>query len=183
MRGAWRPIETSRARADALTRAMPADRRDAFYQLVDYPVDAAAEINARALDMDKAIAYGLQRRASANAYSARAKAAEVALLAQEHIYNDVMAGGKWRGMMDIAPAKLPVYAMPAFPTWNGPNDPGCAVQAEGGAFYEGGGAVPALPPFNRELKQTRYLDVFVKSPHANEMERGRSRAVDHAEPD
>lgn len=152
------------ARADALMRALPADRRDAFYQLVDYPVDAAAAMNARALNMDKAIAYGLERRADANAYSAAASAAEAALHAQEDTYNNTMAGGKWRGMMDIAPAKLAVYATPAFPTWNAPDDKSCAIAGEDGTFYEGGSATPGLPEFHRELPQSRFVDVFLKSP-------------------
>jgi hypothetical protein len=157
---AYKDIE---ARADALMRDLPADRRDAFYQLVDYPVDAAAEINARVLDMDKSITYGLERRASADLYSAHAKAAEDALVAQENVYNNLMAGGKWRYMMDIAPHKLPLYATPAFPSWTGPPDKGCAVQTEDGAFYEGGGSAPDLPAFHRELPQSRYIDLFVKS--------------------
>jgi len=154
------------ARANALLRALPADRKDAFYQLVAYPVGAAAEINTRALALDKAIAYGLQRRASANLYAERARLAQAALYAGEATYNTTMAGGKWRGMMDIAPARLPQYAEPAYPTWSGKDDKTCALQAEGGSYYDVGGAVPALPPFQRELPRTRYIDLFVKAPVA-----------------
>ena len=143
---------------------LPKDRRDAFFQIVGYPIGAAAAMNERGLNLDKAIAYGLQRRASANLHAARAKAAQAELYAGENYYNNVMSRGKWRGMMDIAPAKLPVFAEPAFPNWTGKPDTGCAVQTEDGGFYEGGvGARPALPLFYRHVPQTRYLDVFVKS--------------------
>jgi hypothetical protein len=158
---AYRDIEM---RADAVMRALPTDRRNAFTQLVGYPVNAAAAMNARTLNMDKAIAYGLERRASANVYSGQARAAEAAMHAQEDHYNSVMAGGKWHGMMDIAPAKLAVYASPSFPTWSDAGDKSCAIAGEGGTFYEGGSATPGLPEFHRELNQTRFIDVFLKSP-------------------
>jgi hypothetical protein len=152
------------AASETLMRVLPADRRDAFYELVGYPVSAAAEINARSLAMDKAIAYGMQRRASANAYAEQARAAQAALLLGESAYNTTLAGGKWRGMMDIAPAKLPQYTEPAYPNWSDRGDKTCALQAEGGSYYDLGGANPALPPFQRELPRSRYIDLFVKSP-------------------
>ncbi|MEI9994427.1 MAG: glycosyl hydrolase 115 family protein [Rhizomicrobium sp.] len=151
------------ARAAALRTTLPSDRWDAFDQLVFYPVGAAAAINERALDLDKAIAYGLQRRASANAYALRARDAHAALLAGAAAYN-AMGGGKWRGMMDIAPAKLPQYDQPDYPYWSNSGDASCALQAEGGSYYDRGGATPALPPFHRELPRTRYIDLFLKAP-------------------
>jgi glycosyl hydrolase family 115 (putative glucuronidase)/glycosyl hydrolase family 115 len=150
------------ARADALMARLPKDRRDAFFQLVDYPVTAAAAINERQLDLDKAIAYGLQRRASAGVYADRAREAHATLVASEARYN----AGKWRGMMDIAPVKLPQFTEPLYPHWSDPGDKTCALQAEGGSYYDVGGAVPALPPFQRELPRTRYVDLFLKSPGA-----------------
>jgi hypothetical protein len=153
-------------RVGALAKTLPKDRRDAFYQLVQYPVEASAEINARVLNLDKAITYGLQRRASANLYAARSHAAQEALFAGETHYNNTLAGGKWRGMMDIAPAHLPLYAEPAVPIWAGRDDKTCGVQAEGGGYYDGGGSAPSLPLFRRELPRERYIDIFVKSPVA-----------------
>lgn len=153
-------------RADVLVKTLPKDRQDAFYQLAQYPVEASAEINARVLNLDKAIAYGLQRRASANLYAARSHAAQEALFAGEAYYNDTLAGGKWRGMMNIAPARLPLYAEPAVPVWAGKDDKTCGIQVEGGGYYDGGGSAPSLPLFRRELPRERYIDIFVKSPVA-----------------
>jgi hypothetical protein len=143
---------------------LPKDRQDAFFELVRYPVEASAEMNARVLNLDKAVVYGLQRRASANLYAARARRAQQALYEGETAYNTTLAGGKWRGMMDIAPAKLPLYAEPDVPVWSGRDDKTCAVQVEGGGWYDGGGSSPALPVFRRELPRERYVDLFVKTP-------------------
>ena len=140
------------------------DRRDAFYELVTYPVSAAAEINQRALMMDRALAFGLQRRASANDYATNVRGAEEILQARAETYNERVAGGKWRGMMDIAPARLPQFSAPHIPTWTGDDDKTCAIQAEGGGGYDVGGAIPALPAFQRELPRRRYIDIFVKAP-------------------
>jgi hypothetical protein len=149
----------------AFAQAMPKDRQDAYYQLVEYPVEAAAALNERVLDIDKSIAFGLQHRASANVYAERAAAAEAQLLAGQHTYNDVIAGGKWRGMMSIAPHRLPLYAPPDIPNWTGKAE-GCGVQAEGGAYFDGGGSAPELSDFHREVPQMRYLDIFTKAPTA-----------------
>ncbi len=151
------------AQAEHLGQGLPPDRRDAFFELVDYSVRSAAAINERALDLDKAMTYGLQRRASANVYADAARAAHQRIVAAEEYYNDRLAGGKWRGMMDIAPARLPQFSEPAVPVWSGPDDKTCALQAEGGAYFDIGGAVPALPVFQRELPGTRYIDLFLKS--------------------
>jgi hypothetical protein len=149
---------------DAIGAKLPKDRQDAFFELVRYPVEAAAEMNARVLNLDKAVAYGLQRRASANLYAARARRAQLALYEGEAEYNTKLAGGKWRGMMDIAPAKLPQYAEPDVPVWSGRDDKTCAIQAEGGGWYDGGGSSPFLPLFLRALPRERYVDLFVKTP-------------------
>lgn len=157
---AYRNLE---ADAQNLAHMIPADRRDAYFELVLYPVTAATAINERALSLDKAIAYGLQRRASANLYADAAANAQARIKTATTAYNTTLAGGKWRGMMDAAPHKLPVFAEPAVPHWQGPADKGCALQAEGGAFFEGGGSSPALPVFHPDVPASHYVDLFVKT--------------------
>jgi hypothetical protein len=80
-------------RAQALEAALPADRRDAFFQLVLYPVRAAALLNARILGP------GLGRDGNA---------AQVALVDDTARYNS-QNDGKWRHMMDLAPRRLTVF--------------------------------------------------------------------------
>jgi hypothetical protein len=152
------------ADARALMAAMPADRKAAFYQLVQYPVDAAGDINIRQLSLDKSIAYGLQRRASANGYTAQAKQAQGAIDADAHYYNDVMAGGKWHGMMGIHPHDLPAYDTPHWPAWSSNADKGCGWQTEGGGYFAGGGWPQRLATFQREVPRKRYLDFFTTGP-------------------
>ena len=66
-------------------------RRDAFEELVGYPVRGAALANER---------YFLGERGETDA----ARAADAALQAETRRYNEELAGGKWRGIMALEPA-------------------------------------------------------------------------------
>lgn len=78
-------------KVETLYQSMPADRRDAFFQLVKYPVQAAAQMNFKFLCPD------------------RCEAAFDSIQSLTHIYNKVCAGGKWDGIMDASPRRLPVF--------------------------------------------------------------------------
>jgi hypothetical protein len=99
-------------RAETLARTMPADRRDAFFELVLYPVRASASLNARILKLE--LAKQNASAGSAEQYLAEAKVAHRAIADDTTAYN-ALADGKWRYMMDMAPRRLPVFAEPAWP--------------------------------------------------------------------
>ncbi len=103
-------------RAEAAGAALGPERRDAYFQLVLYPVRAAANLNARILKFDLAAQQGRMGRASAGSYAQQAAAAQAAIVADTASYN-ALGGGKWRGMMDAAPRRLPVFAAPVFPAY------------------------------------------------------------------
>jgi len=124
------------ARAEALASRLPADRRDAFFQLVLYPVRGAASLNERNLLLDLAALYARQGRANVNAYADQAKAAHARILADTAAYNS-HNDGKWRGMMDMAPRRLPVFDEPLYPRATLPERPGCAVNSSELTFVEG----------------------------------------------
>jgi hypothetical protein len=169
--------------AAELATAMPADRQDAFYELVQFPIDMAAEINARQLNLDKSIAYAMQRRASANEYGRKVAQAQAAIDLGGKRYNEQIAGGKWRYMMGMQPHGLAVYQRPFTPTWNSQGNTGCGILTEGGSFFDGRGETPGQPeaffnrlphlirvatpetvPFHRGLGGTRFADLFLQSP-------------------
>lgn len=78
-------------KVEALYASLPADRRDAFFQLVKYPVQAAAQMNFKFLCPD------------------RCEAAYDSIQSLTYLYNKVCAGGKWDGIMDASPRDLPVF--------------------------------------------------------------------------
>ena len=81
-------IKTTVSESRSLIRQ---ELQDAFFAAIEYPVSAAAAMNRKILcDSIK----------SHQAYE------EIQLLTRQ--YNE-LCGGKWRGLMDAAPRKLPVY--------------------------------------------------------------------------
>lgn len=92
------------ARADRLQAAVPAEKRDAFYQIVTYPVRGAALANERYFAAE---AYGRRfddDNAAARAWGARARAADAGLRAETRYFNEELSGGKWRHILALEPA-------------------------------------------------------------------------------
>ena len=90
-------------RLKAIEPRVPPSRRDAFFELVGYPVEAAAMANAR---LFAAEAHDRLRdrdlpAALAQARSAHAADRRIAALTARY---DEVAGGKWRGLMSVEPA-------------------------------------------------------------------------------
>lgn len=85
-----------------LASAVPQRLSDCYFQLVKYPVQAAAQMNFKFIDAQLA-AEGL-------APCDRSDAAYDSIVALTAIYNEgIHNGGKWRGIMDMAPRRLPVF--------------------------------------------------------------------------
>ena len=97
-------LDAQVARAEALEARVPPDLRDAYFQLVLYPIRGAALLNRKHLDLARA---GRQPAALG-----RAQAAHAAILADAQRFNRGIAGGKWNRMMDPAPRKQAVFVAP-----------------------------------------------------------------------
>lgn len=79
---------------------IPADRQDAYFQLVKYPVQAAAQMNRKVLTAQ------LARHSKADWKQSDTAFDSIASLTQQ--YNSLQ-NGKWNRMMDFQPRKLPVF--------------------------------------------------------------------------
>ena len=79
---------------------IPADRQDAYFQLVKYPVQAAAQMNRKILTAQ------LARHSKADWRQSDAAFDSIASLTQQ--YNSLQ-NGKWNRMMDFQSRKLPVF--------------------------------------------------------------------------
>ena len=110
-------------RAESVYSALPAGQRDAYFQLVLYPVRASANLNTRILKLDLAAQMARMGRPAAGLYALQAERAQRAIAEDTGIYNQ----GKWQGMMDAAPRRLPVFAAPVFPSYGKPERQDCAV--------------------------------------------------------
>ena len=158
---AWERLDRYAAltrRAEELGRILPSDRQDAYFQLVLYPVRGAANLNERILKLDLAATYAKAGRAPLNvairsesspaaraaeapravmnALSGQARAAHARIVADTEAYN-AQNGGKWKGIMDMAPRRLPVFDEPAWPQWTLPKQNSCGLDLSALAFAEG----------------------------------------------
>jgi hypothetical protein len=83
-------------RADAIYERLPREQRDAFYQLILYPVRGAALVNEMHL----------------GGTSERAQKAYDQIQQETQYYNEQLAGGKWRHMMSSNPRNRPALRKP-----------------------------------------------------------------------
>jgi len=153
--------------AEALYAKMPPDQKDAFYELVLYPVKASGNVAQLYITQAKNQLYAKQGRASAND-----EAGKVAALFKEdadltNYYNQTLGGGKW------GPFMSQVHI--GYTAWNDPQSNilpstqtltlaptasmGIAVDGSNES-WPGGADAATLPTFDRYNKQTYSIDVF-----------------------
>jgi len=157
-------------RAEKVMAALPAVRRDSFYQLVLYPVKSCAVVNALYYAAGRNALYASQGRA--------ADAAEMERLvrslfetdkALSSFYNNTLAGGRWKHFADQP--KL------GYTGWNSPKadsldhiklvSPAIPAGASLGVAVDGAekawpgpAEAPSLPVLDSLNQQSTYLEVF-----------------------
>ncbi|NYE59529.1 hypothetical protein FHW58_000681 [Duganella sp. 1224] len=156
------------ARAEKISAALPADKRDAFFQLVLYPVKASAVANELYVTAGLNQLYGLQGRTATNDLAARARAlfAEDAELVRR--YHQDISGGKWNHMMSQTHLgytywnQPPRNVMPPVTEMQVPEEADMGVAVEGSAqVWPGpGGEALALPALDVFEKKARFIDIF-----------------------
>jgi hypothetical protein len=159
--------ETLTRQAEVTSERLTAERRDAFYELVLFPVKACAQLNAMYLAAAKNALYAKQGRASANQFAAQTRELFLAETNLMDSFNREFAGGKWNHFMD--------QPFVGYVSWNEPRqnnlqalrlkeilvpDPATmAVAVEGSpeAFTNGNATLPWFDVFNQ---QRHWVDVF-----------------------
>jgi len=86
--------------ADAIYAQLPAESRDAFFELVLYPAKASAIINELYISVAKNRFYAKRGDSRANEFAQRARDLFEQDAKLSAYYNDELAGGKWKHMMD-----------------------------------------------------------------------------------
>ena len=89
-----------RDEAVAIYRKMPAEYKDAYYQLVLHPVEACANLNELYYYTAKNKLYAAQGNAAANTMADSVKKCFERDSLIAHYYNKILANGKWDHMMD-----------------------------------------------------------------------------------
>jgi Glycosyl hydrolase family 115/Gylcosyl hydrolase family 115 C-terminal domain len=154
-------------RARTVAAEMPANKRNAFYELVEYPILAAAAANQRLVADEMAALALRQRRADVGDWIGVFDAGTAALIAAVDRYNRDLAGGKWNHFIEDDPLmadrsfrnavlRLPPDVVHSVPS----TTPGIGVAIEGRTDALKPGETAALPIFHPWQKGGRFLDVF-----------------------
>ena len=154
-------------KAERIGRSLPENARDAFFELVLYPVKASAQVAELYVTAGKNGLYASQGRASANDLAARAHALFQADAALSDDYNHTVAGGKWNHMMDQTHIGYRSWNQPASNVMPAVTEVKVPVAAALGVAVEGSTTAwpgppgqPALPQFDAFNRQRRYIEVF-----------------------
>ena len=104
-------------RVEAVKGSIPADRQDAFFELFEYPVRCAYEMNVKTFRASQSLELaraGL--RDQALEYAAEARQAYRTIRDLTTKYNTGIANGKWNGVMSMKPHDDGQFNMPATAT-------------------------------------------------------------------
>lgn len=134
--------------------SLPADERDAFFQLFAVKIHLAYLVNAEFAYADRStLAFRQGRQAAADRYLAISRCFTAHKRALLHSYNHVMSDGKWRHM--LTPEQTPPPAMALHPAGMPAlriGEPGLGVSVWGG-----GGRALTFSPYGVTSK---WIDVF-----------------------
>jgi hypothetical protein len=158
-RAAWHQLS---GRVQAVEARLPAPAKDAFFELVGYPVQAAAAMNEQCLALTKYYAWAGEGRVSAVQWLAPAGDAHREIVRLTDRYNHQIAGGKWNYMMDYQPRNQAFFKLPVISPEERPYTPPSlrlVLEQSDQAIGTNGTSV-ALPTFNVLTKRAYFADVF-----------------------
>ncbi|GGI50601.1 hypothetical protein GCM10011425_18130 [Mucilaginibacter galii] len=153
--------------AEEINNTIPANQKDAYYQLVLHPVQACANLNEMYYNAALNKWYAKQGRAATNDKAERVKALFAKDAEISKYYNTQLAGGKWNHMMDQTHIgytywqQPPVDKIPDVQAITIPSAAAMGVSIEGSTdWWPQATAKAALPEFNTFQKDAHYIEVF-----------------------
>jgi len=155
-------------RAEAVGKAIPPELRDAYFQLVLYPVRASASANEKILAAWRSRSLAFDGLPAANDWADRAEQAYRRIQEDTRYFNEGMSGGKWRRMMSSTPfwntewdrSTAWVYAAPFVQRVDAPARSRLAVMPEGHARPVDPDEQRGLPAIGRAPNHRRFVDLF-----------------------
>jgi hypothetical protein len=153
--------------AERLYANMTTEKKDAFFQLVLYPVKACAELNELYVTVGKNRMYAVQGRASTNDLALRARELFREDEQLSRYYNETLAGGKWNHLMDQTHIGYTFWNQPVRNAMPGVQEIQVPAQSEMAIALEGSETTwpdnpreALLPSLNVYDQQPRFFEVF-----------------------
>ncbi|MDR0184076.1 glycosyl hydrolase 115 family protein [Lysobacter arvi] len=160
-------------RARATGAALGPTYRDAYYQLVEYPIAASANLTAMYVAVGRNRLYAKQGRVSANAQGDLARRLFERDAELARVYERDIAGGKWRHMMSQPRIGYTGWQqperniLPRLESTAPQASASMAVAIEGDASaWPGATPAPMLPPLDALAHRSRTITVFNRGARA-----------------
>ena len=149
-----------------LYKTISTNRKDAFYQLVYYPIIGASEINKKWLYNFKNQFEAKQGKLSSNYYGKLSADAYDRIQKETHYYNENLQNGKWNHIMTMQPRFLPVFSKPANVLVSSKEKATLGLALEGYEMEVNHDIVNSfadvLPVFNSYTDNHYFVDVYLK---------------------
>lgn len=148
-------------KADAVYNSLPADLKDAFYEMVLYPVRASYLTVKKFVYAEKSDLYKNQGRGvSVNICAEQSRAAYDTINADLSYYNNTLAGGKWKNIINPFNSEVPtITGMPAVSSLSTlDSNPVLGVVIEGQVT----GNETTTLKFSAYTQDKRFIDIFNK---------------------
>lgn len=153
--------------AEKLAKLLPAAYKDAFYQLVLFPIKASANLNELYVTAGKNYLYAKQGRVATNDLAAKVKELYIADSLLTKQYNFELAQGKWNHMMDQTHIGYTYWQQPKVNVMPAVKTITPATQSQPGIAIEGSENVwpnettkAILPAFNNYRTEKHYIELF-----------------------
>ena len=95
---------------------IPARLKDAYFELIGYPVEAAASMNKKIFYAQKSLKLASEGNSSALVFSSLATSAYNNIISLTNRYNTGISNGKWNGMMSYNPRSRSQFNAPSVAT-------------------------------------------------------------------
>ncbi|MHA6249050.1 glycosyl hydrolase 115 family protein [Pontibacter sp. CAU 1760] len=154
-------------KAEQIYQKLPAEYKDAYYQLVLFPVKVSANLNELHITTGKNYLYAKQHRAAANDMATKVRELFEKDQALMKYYNEELADGKWRHMMDQTHISYTYWQQPEKDIMPVVKLVNVAPGAKMGIALEGSDAwwpleksQAVLPTFTPFGQQSYYIELF-----------------------
>jgi hypothetical protein len=157
------------AEAQRLQALVPANKRDAFYEMLAFPAKATSIVNALYVAAGRNALYARQGRSSAGAAAMEVRDLFRSDNELMRHFNTAFAGGRWDHFMDQPHLGYTGWQDPPVNNIDNikllepqvPHGARLGVAVEGSAqAWPGAGDGPALPRFDSVNRQSQYVEVF-----------------------
>jgi hypothetical protein len=154
-------------KSEKIYKKLPSDYKDAYYQLVLFPVKACANLNEMHVTVGKNYLYAQQGRAATNVLAQKVKGLFSKDSELTEYYHTEMSDGKWNHMMSQTHIGYtnwnnpPENIMPRVKEINIPNIAEMGVAIEGSdQWWPNEKNEAVLPEFDRYNQQKYYIEIF-----------------------